>query len=177
MKLITCLAALCSILVGSALAAEEKPPAGLAFLRADLFDGTTWTLGHGGVGRPFMVSLALVNEGKQTVTIWDYKNSEGAQCPGVVLTDEAGKETVLQPAPIPRLAGIPSVINIGPNDVIRIDLDLLRLIGEHGLPPGRYTLKGFYENKMKNDGIFIKKDVWMGRIESKPVAMTIVAPK
>ena len=109
-----------------------------------------------------MAWLLLVNGGKQSVTIWDYQNCEGAQCPGVILTDEKGKETVLRPAAMARAAGIPTVVNIEPQQVIRIELELLRLMGEHGLPPGRYKLKGFYENKEKNDSPFIKKEVWMG---------------
>ena len=101
---------------------------------------------------------------------WDYQNSEGAQCPGVILTDEKGKETVLLPPPFPRLAGVPSVITIPPTQIIAIELELLRLIGERGLPPGKYRLKAFYENKLKNDKSFIKSDVWLpGRIESEPL--------
>ena len=154
-----------------------KPLTGFAILRTDLPDGTTWILGDGGIGRPFMAWLLLVNEGKQPVTIWDYQNSEGACCPGVILTDEKGKETILRPAPTAQAAGIPSIITIEPHQIVRIELELLRLIGKHGLPPGPYKLKGFYENKLKNDEVFIKKAVWVGRIESKPVEFTIVAPK
>src|SRR3984957_17059267 len=172
MKLLLCIAFLA--LGGSVFA---QPPAGLAILRADLPDGTKWILGTGGIGRPFKASILLVNQGKEPVTIWDYQNSEGAQCPGVILTDEKGKETILLPPPFLRLAGVPSVITIPPTQIIAIELELLRLIGERGLPPGKYRLKAFYENKLKNDKTFIKSDVWLGRIESEAVEITIVAPK
>jgi formylglycine-generating enzyme required for sulfatase activity len=173
MKLLWCFALLLA-LGGNVVA---QPQVGLAFLRADLPDGTTWTLGNGGIGRPFKARLLLVNQGKEPVTIWDYQNSEGAQCPGVILTDEKGKETILRPAPIERITGVPSAITIPPTQTIAIELELLRLIGERGLPPGKYRLKGFYENKLKNDKSFIKSEVWLGRIESDPVEITIVAPK
>src|SRR5207245_1590731 len=32
-------------------------------------------------------------------------------------------------------------------------------------------------NKLKNEKVFIKSEVWLGRIESEPVEITIVAPK
>jgi hypothetical protein len=173
MKLLSCIALFLSL--GGGVVAQ--PPAGLAILRVDLPDGTKWTLGDGGIGRPFKARLLLVNQGKDPVTIWDYQNSEGAQCPGVMLTDEKGKETILLPPPFPRLAGVPTVITIPPTQIIAIELELLRLIGERGLPPGKYRLKAFYENKLKNDKVFIKSEVWVGRMESEPVEITIVAPK
>ena len=154
-----------------------QPQAGLASLRVDLPDGTKWILGNGGIGRPFKARLLLVNRGKESVTIWDYQNSEGAQCPGVILTDEHGKKTILRPPPMLRLAGVPSVITIQADGVIAIELELLRLIGENGLPPGKYRLKAFYENKLANDKVFIKSKVWVGRMESESVEITIVAQK
>lgn len=171
MKLLSSIALL---LLGTSVMASQ---AGLAFLRVDFPDGTAWTLGKGGIGRPFMARLLLVNQGTVPVTIWDYKNSEGAQDPGVILTDKNGKETILRPPPIERAAGVPTVITIQPHQVLPIDLELLRLIGERGLPSGKSSLKGFYENKLKNDGTFIKTPVWLGRIESEPVEITIVVPK
>jgi sulfatase modifying factor 1 len=172
MKLLWCIALLA---LGSSVFAQ--PQAGLTVLRANLPDGTKWTLGDGGIGRPFKATLLLVNRGKRPVTIWDYQNSEGAQCPGVILTDEKGKETILRPPPFPRLAGVPTVITIPPTQIIAIELELLRLIGERGLPPGKYRLKAFYENELKNDKVFIKSEVWVGRMESELVEITIVAPK
>lgn len=157
--------------------AVAQPQAGLALLRSDLPDGAKWTLGKGGIGRPFNARLLLVNQGKEPVTIWDYQNSEGSQCPGVVLTDEKGRETILRPAMMERITGVPSAITIPPTQTIAIELELLRLIGERGLPPGKYKLKGFYENKLKNDKVFILSEVWLGRIEGEPVEITILAPK
>ncbi len=151
--------------------------AGLSLLPVDLPDGTTWKLGEGGIGRPFKVRLLLKNESKTPLMIWDYKNSEGAQCPGVILTDEKGKETILRPPPIERSAGVPGVIAIPPSEIIVIELELLRLIGERGLRPGTYKVVGFYDNKLKNDRTFIKDDVWVGRSATESVKITIIAPK
>ena len=72
---------------------------------------------------------------------------------------------------------MPSVIAIPPTQIVAIELELLRLIGERGLPPGKYRLKAFFENQLKNDKVFIKSEVWVGRMESEPVEITIVAPK
>ena len=77
---------------GSLVAVVAQRQPGLAVLRVDLPDGAKWTLGDGGIGRPFKARLLLVNHGKDPVTIWDYQNSEGAQCPGVILTDEKAKK-------------------------------------------------------------------------------------
>jgi hypothetical protein len=119
----------------------------------------------------------LRNEGKQAVTIWDYKNAEGSQCAGVLLTDENGKDTILLPPPITRYRGTPTVITLAPHQAICVDLELPRLIGEHGLPPGPYQLKGFYENTWKNDGAVVEGEVWTGRIEGKAVKINICAAK
>ena len=173
MKLHWCFALFLTL--GSSTLAQPQP--GLALLRTDLPDGAKWILGNGGIGRPFKARLLLVNQGKEPVTIWDYQNSEGSQCPGVILTDEKGKETILRPAVMERITGVPSAIVIPPTQTIAIELELLRLIGERGLPPGKYRLKGFYENKLKNDKSFIKSEVYLGRIESEPVEITIGAPK
>lgn len=172
MKLLWCLALL---MIGSSVFADPKESP--LMLRADLPDGAKWILGDGGIGRPFKARLLLTNRGKEPLTIWDYQNSEGAQCPGVILTDEKGKETILRPPSFPRLAGVPSVITIPADGVIAVELELLRLIGERGLPSGKYRLKAFFENELKNDQVFIKAEVWVGRIESEPLEITIVSPK
>ena len=178
MRLLACIAIVIVALTSVAPAARNAPAAaGLGFLKVDLPAGAKWILGAGGIGRPFEATLLLDNQGKTPVMIWDYKNSEGAQCPGVILTDAKGNKTVLQPPPIARAAGMPTVITIQPHGVIRIELELLRLIGERGLPPGRYQLRGFYENKLKNEFDFIKAEVWTGRLESEAVEIEIVAPK
>ncbi len=177
MRLFACFAIVLLAVTSLAPAAADAPAAGgLNLLKVDLPDGGKWILGEGGVGRPFMATLLLDNPGKTPVTLWDHQNSEGAQCPGVVLTDPKGKQTVLQPPAIARAGGIPTVVTIQPHGVMRIELELLRLIGERGLPPGKYQLRGFYENKLKNDFGFIKAEVWTGWIESEAVTIEIVAP-
>jgi hypothetical protein len=172
-----CLCTLLLLSLAGVAAAAEHASAGLTFLRVDLPDGKTWTLGQRGIGRPFMAVLLLSNEGQTPIKLWDHKNSEGAQSPGVILTDAKGQETILRPAPIARAAGFPTVETLQPHGVIGIELELLRLIGQRGLPPGAYKLKGIYENKLKNETDFIKGEVWTGRIESAPVEIAIVAPK
>jgi hypothetical protein len=159
------------------LAADRKVPMthkDLELVRVDLPDGKTWTLGAKGVGRPFMARLVLCNRGKAPIRIWDPANSEGSSCPRIVLTDFTGKETILQKAPVERSAGAPTFWTIEPNQVVKIDLELLRLIGEQSLPEGTYKLQGFYENAQgESDPI---KGIWTGKIASAVQEIKIVAP-
>jgi hypothetical protein len=163
--------------VTNLIGADAKVPMAnkdLDLLRVDLPDGTTWTLGDKGVGRPFMASLLLCNKGKAAIRIWDPTNSEGSACPRITLTDATGKETVLQKAPIERSAGAPTIWTIEPNQVIKIDLELLRLIGEHSLPAGTYKLRAFYQNTLADSDPI--KGVWTGQIASPVQEIKIVAP-
>lgn len=154
-------------LTSAALAGGQQPVTPAVTLRLGLPDGLTWTLGEGGIGRPYMVQFVLTNHFDTPITIWDYKNKEGAQTFGVILTDETGKEIVLRPLPIERKAGDPTIITIEPYRSIVAEFEMLRMVGEHGLPPGHYWLRGFYENEMKNEYKFLKADVWTGRLDSQ----------
>jgi hypothetical protein len=169
----------CGVLQRCAAASDEQPKdeqkRGLKLLRVDFPDGTRWTLGEGGLGRPFMVRLVLTNDGPEPVRIWDPHNSEGASCPRVALTDPQKRETILLPPGIARAAGIPTTVTLKPQEVFVIELDLLRLIDERGLAPGKYQLQGRYENDLKEAGFGIK-DVWTGKLSSELQAMEIVRP-
>ncbi len=159
------------------VANADAQPAEPLSLHLALPDGNTWVLGEHGVGKPFMARLLLDNRGKTPVTIWDYRNTEGSSAPGVTLTDAQGNSTILRPPPMERAAGVPTVITIQPTQVIAIELELLRLVGERDLPPGKYKLSAFNENKFKNASPFVKAEVWMGHIEAEPVEITIAGPK
>lgn len=159
------------------MAADPKVPMvhkDLELLRVDLPDGKMWTLGDKGVGRPFMARLVLRNRGKAAIRIWDPANSEGSSCPRIVLTDFTGKETVLQQTPVERSAGVPTCWTIEANQVVKIDLELLRLIGEHSLPEGTYKLQGIYQNGLADSDPI--KGVWTGQIASPVQEIKIVAP-
>jgi hypothetical protein len=169
--------------VKSVLAADPKAPAPLPpnvprelSLEMRLVDGAKWTLAPGGLGRPCQIDLFVWNKIQEVVSIWDPTNSEGSQCPGVLLTNADGKSFEFRPKAIPRLAGVPSVWAIDVNGARVISFDLLRLVGEKGLPPGTYKIRGFYENKLANDKVFFPEKVWTGRIESESTALDIVAP-
>lgn len=171
--------------VGSALlAADPKAPGALPAklppldlgLTMRLTDGAKWTLAPGGLGRPCQIDLFLWNKVKEVLTIWDPTNSEGSQCHGVVLTDSNGKATEFRPKPIPRLAGVPSVWQIAVDSSQMISMDLLRLVGEKGLPPGKYQIRAIYENQLANEKVFFPNKVWVGRVESDPTDLEIVAP-
>ena len=72
---------------------------------------------------------------------------------------------------------MPGVQVIQPTQVLPIDLELLRLIGDHGLPPGKYEIQAFYENSLKDEPPFVKEPVWTGKIQSQALEIEIVAPK
>lgn len=150
---------------------------GLSLVRIDLLDGRQWILGTAmgrhDIGRPFAVRLVLVNRGAVPVTIWDPTNSEGSTAPGVILTDEDGKETVLKARPIER-SGVPSVWVIEPNAARTITIDLLRLVPPAGIRPGPYSIRGVFENSHVNNEVFVKGRVWTGRIESPTCAMQVI---
>jgi hypothetical protein len=147
---------------------------GLELLRVELPDGRNWILGTGGIGRPFMVRLLLTNRGTTTLKIWDPRNSEGSQCPGVILIDTQSQQTVLQP-PVVSRSGVPSIWTIEPDQVVMIELDLLRLIGKRSVPPGEYRLQGLYQNALSQS--FTTTGVWVGLVASDPVLIQVIAPR
>ncbi len=157
------------------VAGTLRGPSALTVLDVGLFDGDSWTLGKKAIGRPFLVQLVLTNEGDAPISLWDPKNTEGRTCPFVVLTDAAGKETILKPRVIPRAGGAPTVVSLEPTRVLVLDLELLRMVGPESLPPGKYTLSAFYENRLESVPPFPK--VWTGKIRGKPRTITIVAPE
>ena len=161
--------ALGGLRVGSAAAPEKA----LEFVRLELSDGTNWTLGEGGVGRPFQVRLVLANNGKQPITIWEPTEAEGSNCPQVVLTDAKGLETVLRPRLIGRAAGVPTGRTLAPAEVFAIELELLRLVDVNSPPfPGDYTIRAVYRSE-PDENPFVK-NVWTGTVQSQGVAMKIV---
>jgi hypothetical protein len=175
--IVGCLLALAAhSLADDAGAPQPGDPAKLT-LQLQLPDGNAWTLGAGGIGRPFMARLLLINPGQKPVRTWGYSGPEGAQCPSVTLTDEKGRVTTLRPPAEMRLAGVPVPMILQPAEVVPINLELLRLIGEHGLPPGKYKIQAFYENSLKDEPPFVTDPIWTGRIQSQATDMTIVAPK
>jgi hypothetical protein len=140
-----------------------------------LRDGSTWVLDDKGLGRPFTVGLLLDNGTNKVIDIWDNYNSEGAQSSQAVLVDEKGNERVFKAAAIPRLAGIPTVLHIPPHGKIRIELELLRFVDAHSLPPGKYTLSGRYENHIAGGGERFGA-VWSGLLQTAPVQIQIIRP-
>ena len=165
--------------VAAAQTAPARSRNGLTFNGVNLPDGKDWILGTAfgmnDVGRPFDAVLVLSNTGDGPLTLWDAYNSEGATAPGVIITDENGKETVLKALPIERSAGVPSVWTLKPHEVRTIRIELLRLVPSTGIPPGPYKLRGVYANSLRNDGSFIKGEVWTGLIESPSVNFNIVS--
>ena len=165
--------------VAAAQTAPARSRNGLTFNGVNLPDGKDWILGTAfgmnDVGRPFDAVLVLSNTGDGPLTLWDACNSEGATAPGVIITDEKGKETVLKALPIERAGGVPSVWTLKPHEVRTIRLELLRLVPSTGIPPGTYKLRGVYANSLRNEGSFIKGEVWTGLIESPSVNFNIVS--
>jgi len=174
-------AAFLAIVVGGVQGEEipsvPKVSGGLTLLRVQLQDGQEWILGSAlgrkDVGRPFAVALILANTGASPVAIWDPTNSEGATAPGIILADAKGGEIAMKAKPIARAAGIPSVWTLKTNEVRTVTLDLLRLVPNGGIRAGSYSVRGVFENRLANDKTFIKSPVWMGRIESDAVSITI----
>ncbi len=157
--------------VHSADGAEKS----LEFVRLDLPDGTNWVLGEGGIGRPFLARLVLANNGRRPIQIWDPAGSEGSVCPLVVLADAQGRETIIRPKPVLRLAGVATARTLAAGDVVVIDLELLRLVDEESPPPpGDYTIRAIYANRL--DQAFPITGVWTGTIQSNRQAMKIIAP-
>jgi hypothetical protein len=153
----------------------EAPEKGLEFVRLELPDGTSWTLGEGGIGRPFLARMVLSNIGPRPIKIWDPSGSEGSSCPRVVLTDARGRETVLRPTPVPRFAGVPLARALAPSEGVAIELELLRLVDVHSPPPpGEYRIRAIYSGAPEEDPSI--KGIWPGTVASEPLTMKIVAP-
>jgi len=150
-------------------------PAGeLSFASIELVDGDRWKLAEGGIGRPFTVRLLLVNRGATPLRLWQTGSAEGDACPVVLLEDAAGCETVLQPPPALRISGVPHVTTVEPGRLLRIDLDLLRLLGPASPPPGAYRLRAVYENMIpRSMGV---GGVWTGRLVGERREITIAVP-
>jgi len=166
------------VVLFSEAAETEKPMSksenGLELLRVELPDGQEWALGKGAVGRPFIARLLLINRGDGPLRIWDPLNSEGSQCASVELTDQTGQKTVLRMPALERSAGTPSFVLLEPNEVVKIDNELLRATFETIPPPGSYTLTATYENALERSGPI--KNVWTGRLSSPPQKVQIVDP-
>ena len=135
------------VMAGSGLAVSQmKADQNLEFLRLELPDGKSWVLGAGGIGRPFLVKLLLVNRGQTTFNLWDPRDAEGSEAARIALTDGLGRRTVLAPAAPAARSGVPGALPVRANQVVAIELDLLRLIGTRSLAPGEYKIQGLYEN-------------------------------
>jgi hypothetical protein len=174
-----CLVGLCLLLMVAAMPGDERPPVarqfrGLQLLALDLRDGTSWVLGPGGLGRPFLARMLLTNIGDAPLRIWDPDNSEGSQCPSIILSDAKGKDIELRPAPIERSSGVPTVWTINPKQVVAINLEMLRLVGTNSPPPGTYKIRAFYRNTEADSATI--KGVWTGHIGTDPVEIKIVLP-
>jgi hypothetical protein len=166
------------IVLYSEAAETEKPMSnsenGLELLRVELPDGQEWALGKGAVGRPFIARLLLINRSDGPLRIWDPLNSEGNQCVSLELTDQTGQKTVLRMPAIERSAGVPTVVLIEPNEVVRIDNELLRANFQAIPRPGSYTLTVTYENMLDSSGPI--EGVWTGRLTSPPQQIQVFDP-
>jgi len=171
------LAGLVAYLGWTAMTWADKPPPdvdkGLG-LRVELPDGGTWILAEGGIGRPFAVRFVLSNRGEAAITLWDADGSEGRGCFHVILTDTKGNETLLQPEPVERSAGVPTAMTLNPGQKLPINFDLLRLIGEKSPAAGDYQLRLEYRNELAQAGPV--KQVWTGQIASASKPLKIVPP-
>ena len=156
-------------------APHAAAPAGdLSFASLELVDGDCWKLAKGGIGRPFTVRLFLVNRGATPLRLWQTGSAEGDACPVVLLEDAAGCETVLRPPPALRVSSVPHVTTVEPGRLLRIDLDLLRLLGPASPPPGSYRLRAVYENVISRAmGV---GGVWTGRLVGEGREITIAVP-
>ena len=163
-----------TLLLATIPAPSAMPP-GLVVSIVGLPDGTTWTLGRKAVGRPFLVQILLANEGDGPIRLWDPKSTEGMGCPSVVLTDSAGKATVLKPVPMPRAGGVPTFVTLDPGKTLILELELLRLVGPMSLAPGRYTLTAIYQNRFESSGQVA--NVWTGKIQGELKRITVVLPE
>lgn len=146
----------------------------LSFAGIELLDGERWTLANGGIGRPFTLRLLLVNRGLDPVRLWQPGTAEGDTCPLVLLVDAAGTETVLRPPPNLRIGGVPHVSVVDTGRLLRIDLDLLRLVGPESPKPGAYRIRALYENVIpRSMGV---EGIWTGRVASDWREIQILAP-
>lgn len=151
-----------------------EDPGGLALTSCRLPDGRAWTLGPKGVGRPFMARLTLSNRGDAPIHLWDPKNTEGMACASILLTDAAGDSRRLKPVAAPRAGGVATFLKLDPKQTVTLELELLRLVGEDPLPPGKYVLTPIYENDLGSKPP--KPDVWIGKLEGDPLDIEIVEP-
>jgi hypothetical protein len=136
-------------------------------------DGTNWTLGDGGIGRPFSVRIVLGNRSKTPVRIWRPDSPDGSHLAWVTLSDSEGHETKLEWPAIPRF-GLPSSLSVEPNGTAVYNLELLRAQGITDLKPGTYRLVAHYANTTAADGQ--SQGVWTGEIASQPLVIKIQRP-
>jgi hypothetical protein len=161
----------------SLLVAEPREHAAdvsdLSFASIELLDGERWILAEGGIGRPFGVRLLLVNRGKTGLRLWQPGTGEADACPAVLLADD-WEENVLRAPPTLRVTGVPQATVLEPGRLLRIDLDLLRLVGGASPAPGGYRLRGLYESVIpRSMGV---EGVWTGRLLSEPREIVIERP-
>jgi len=153
---------------------SAKPAAGLELLRVELPDGDRWLLGERGLGRPFVARLLLTNRGETPLKIWHPDCTEGSAAAGVWLIPGDGKKLILRRKPVERAAGVATAKTIKPNEVVRIDLELLRLIDSKSPAAGTYRVVGVYENDLPR---VEQITVWSGRLEkAADHAISIVRP-
>jgi len=162
----------------SLLVAEPRERAAavsdLSFASIELLDGERFILAEGGIGRPFLVRLLLVNRGETPLRLWQPGTGEADACPAVLLADGDGEEIVLRVPPTLRVTGVPQATALEPGRLLRIDLDLLRLVGGGSPAPGGYRLRGLYESVIpRSMGV---EGVWTGRLLSEPREIVIERP-
>lgn len=136
-------------------------------------DGTVWTLGSRGVGRPFSVRIVLGNRSKGALRIWRPESADGAHLAWVTLRDQAGRETKLEWPAKPRF-GLPSSMVLESNGTAVYTLELLRAQDITNLTPGTYQLVAHYANRTGGDGQ--SQGVWTGELASEPLTIRIVSP-
>jgi len=153
----------------------KSEKSGLA-IELQLPDGHDWVLDKGGLGRPFLARLVLVNWGPESIRVWTPEVGEGRLCPSVSLTNRlSGHLVVLRPRLSPVPDGIASFSTIKPGEVKSIELELLRLIGECSPPEGIYMTTAHYISTIDRSGTLVK-GVWTGSIKSGVEEVRIVAP-
>ncbi|MCZ7581316.1 MAG: hypothetical protein M5U21_10935 [Fimbriimonadaceae bacterium] len=122
------------------------------------------------LGKAFLVSFRLTNTGDQPVDLWAPGSVEGDLMFRAILQGE-GKATTLVPQPIPRAAGIPSLVRIEPGKSLAVQYDLGAWKSAVPLLDGEATLMLVLENRDRMIGRF--GPTWVGTIESKPIALRV----
>lgn len=121
-------------------------------------------------GRAFLVSFHLKNAGDQPVDLWVPGSVEGDLRFRAILQRE-GKTTTLVPQPVPRAAGVPSLVRIEPGKSLDVQVDLGTWKSAAPLSDGEATLVLVLENRDRMIGSF--GPAWVGKIESKPIDLRV----